>query len=98
MTPVSPLFCVFAAVNRLTSSGRVLGPEFRLTPEEALRAVTIDAAWQTFEETLKGTIEEGKLADFTILAENPLEGDPMRIKDIRVEEVIIGDETVFRVR
>jgi predicted amidohydrolase YtcJ len=98
VTPVSPLFCVFAAVNRVTGNGRVLGSEFRLTPEEALRAVTIDAAWQTFEESIKGTIEEGKLADFTILAENPLEGDPMRIKDIRVEEVIIGDKTVFQVR
>ncbi len=95
MTPVSPLFCVNAAVNRLTGSGKVLGPEFRLTPEEALRAVTIDSAWQTFEEDIKGTIEVGKLADFTILEQNPLKIAPEKIKDIAVKEVIIGGEKVF---
>ncbi len=94
VTPVSPLFCVFSAVNRLTSSGEVLGSDYRLTPEEALRAVTIDAAWQTFDEKIKGSIELGKLADFTILAENPLEIPPERIKDLRVEEVILGGRSV----
>ncbi len=95
VTPVSPLFCVFAAVNRLTRNGEVLGSEFRLTPEEALRAVTADAAWQTFDERIKGSIEVGKLADFTILAENPLTVSPERIKDIKVKEVIIGGLSVF---
>ena len=96
VTPVSPLFCVFAAVNRLTSGGKVLGPEFRLTPEEALRAVTIDAAWQTFEEDIKGTIEIGKLADFTILDQNPLNVAPEQIRNITVTEVIIGGKQVYR--
>jgi predicted amidohydrolase YtcJ len=96
VTPVSPLFCVFAAVNRMTRNGEVLGPEFRPTPEEALRAVTIDAAWQTFDEEVKGSIEVGKLADFTILAENPLTVPPERIKDIKVEEVIIGGNKVYK--
>ena len=96
VTPVSPLFCVFAAVNRLTSGGKVLGPEFRLTPEEALRAVTIDAAWQTFEEDIKGTIEIGKLADFTILDQNPLKVAPEQIRNIKVQEVIIGGKQVYR--
>jgi len=96
VTPVSPLFCVFAAVNRLTRNGETLGPEFRLTPEEALRAVTLDAAWQTFDERIKGSIEVGKLADFTILAENPLAVSPERIKDIQVAEVIIGGQSVYK--
>ena len=96
VTPVSPLFCVFAAVNRLTSGGKVLGPEFRLTPEEALRAVTIDAAWQTFEEDIKGTIEIGKLADFTIIDQNPLKIAPEQIRNIKVEEVIIGGKQVYK--
>ena len=96
VTPVSPLFCVFAAVNRLTSGGKVLGPEFRLTPEEALRAVTIDAAWQTFEEDIKGTIEIGKLADFTILDQNPLKIAPDQIRNITVKEVIIGGKQVYK--
>jgi predicted amidohydrolase YtcJ len=96
VTPVSPLFCVFAAVNRVTTGGNVLGPEFCLTPEEALRGVTIDAAWQTFDEKIKGSVEPGKLADFTILSENPLTVSPERIKDIKVEEVIIGGKSVYR--
>lgn len=95
VTPVSPLFCVSAAVNRVTGSGNILGPEFRLTPEEALRAVTGFAAWQNFEEGSKGSIEPGKLADFAVLAENPLEGSPEKIKDIRVTEVIIGGKRVY---
>ena len=95
VTPVSPLFCVFSAVNRITRNGEILGPEYRLTPYEALRAVTIDAAWQTFDEKVKGSIEVGKLADFTILAENPLTVPPERIKDIGVEEVIIGGKRVY---
>jgi len=96
VTPVSPLFCVAAAVNRLTSAGHILGPEFRLTPEEALRSVTIDAAWQTFEEDIKGSIEVGKLADFTILDQNPLKIAPEQIRNIKVEEVIIGGKQVYR--
>jgi predicted amidohydrolase YtcJ len=95
VTPVSPLFCVGAAVNRTTSSGYVLGPEFRLTPEEALRAVTIDAAYQSFEESLKGSIEKGKLADFTILEKNPLKVPPEEIKNIKVSEVIIGGKSAY---
>jgi predicted amidohydrolase YtcJ len=95
-TPVSPPFCVFAAVNRITRNGEVLGPEYRLTPEEALRAVTIDAAWQTFDEGIKGSITPGKLADFTLLAENPLTVPAERIKDIKVEEVIIGGKSVYQ--
>ncbi len=96
VTPVSPLFCVFAAVNRVTTGGEILGPEYRLTPQEALRAVTIDAAWQTFDEKIKGSIEVGKLADFTILTENPLTVSPGKIKDIKVEEVIIEGRSVYK--
>jgi len=96
VAPVSPLFRVFTAVNRITRNGEVLGPEYRLTPEEALRAVTLDAAWQTFDESIKGSIEAGKLADFTILAENSLAVPPERIKDIKVEEVIIGGKCVYK--
>jgi len=98
VTPVSPLFCVFAAVNRVTTGGEVLGPEYCLTPEEALRGVTNYAAWQTFDEKIKGSIEVGKLADFTILAENPLEVPPERIRDIKVMEVIIGGKSIYKAK
>jgi predicted amidohydrolase YtcJ len=66
-----------------------------VTPYEALRAVTVDAAWQTFDEEVKGSVEVGKLADFTILAENPLSVPPEKIKDIPVEKVVIGGESVY---
>ncbi|MGF7184228.1 hypothetical protein GGQ84_000308 [Desulfitispora alkaliphila] len=91
-----PLMEMYAAVNRVTSGGDVLGPEERITPEQALRAITLDAAWQSFEEDIKGSIQVGKLADFAVLAENPLEVAPDRIKDIKVEETIIGGKTVYK--
>jgi predicted amidohydrolase YtcJ len=87
---------VWAAVNRLTMSGKVLGPDERVTPLEALRMVTSDAAWQTFEENIKGSIEPGKLADFVVLAENPLTVEPRHIRDIPVLETIVGGESVWR--
>jgi predicted amidohydrolase YtcJ len=96
VTPVNPLLLVWAAVNRRTMSGQVLGPDERITPLEALRAVTSDAAWQNFEERIKGSIEPGKLADFVILSENPLTVDPARIRDIQVLETIVGNATVYR--
>lgn len=76
VTPVNPLLLVWGSVNRLTKSGKQLGPEQRISVKAALRAATIDAAWQNFEESRKGSIEPGKLADFVILAENPLTSSP----------------------
>jgi predicted amidohydrolase YtcJ len=95
VTPISPLMSVWSAVNRLTSGGQEMGPELKITVPEALRAVTIDAAWQNFEEGIKGSIEPGKLADFVILKENPLEIDPHKIKDLAVVQTIVGGRTVF---
>jgi len=91
-----PLFGIWCAVNRKTRAGMLLGPEERITPLEGIRAYTISAAYASFEEKIKGSIEPGKLADFVILAENPCEVDPWKIKDIKVERTIIGGETVFR--
>jgi len=95
VTPVNPLLLVWCSVNRLTREGKVLGPDQRIGTFEALRAVTIDAAWQNFEENTKGSIEPGKLADLVVLAENPLKVEPARLKDIEVIETIVGGETVF---
>ena len=86
---------VDAAVNRVTSSGRLLGPEERITPYEALRAVTKDAAWQYFEEHRKGTLEPGKLADLVILDKDPLMVDPKTIKDIKVLETIKEGKKIY---
>ena len=95
VTPVNPLLLVWCSVNRLTRDGHVLGPDQRIGVYDALRAVTIDAAWQNFEEASKGSIEFGKFADFVVLAENPLNASPEQIKDIVIERTIIDGQTVF---
>ncbi|MFM7143453.1 MAG: amidohydrolase family protein, partial [Alphaproteobacteria bacterium] len=73
-----------------------VGPDQRITPYQALQAVTANAAWQIKEEKTKGTLEPGKLADLVILDRNPLEVPPATIKDIAVVETIKEGKTVFR--
>ncbi len=94
--PPDQLMLIWIAVNRQTRSGRVLGPDERLTVMQALKASTINAAYQLFEEKAKGTIEPGKLADFVVLSDNPLTVDPQKIKDIKVLETIKEGRTVYR--
>ena len=83
VVPMTPLLLWWAAVNRETTSGRALGPDQTLTATEALRALTIDAAWQLELEDSRGSIEVGKLADFASLDGNPLE-DPAAIRELAV--------------
>jgi hypothetical protein len=93
---IEMLTVAWTAVNRLTSGGKDLGPEERITAFEALRAITADAAWQNFEEDRKGTLEVGKLADMVVLSDDPLAVDPMKIRDIQVLETIKEGVTVYR--
>ena len=96
ITPISPLMATWSAVNRQSSSGRDLGKDLQgVSVYEALKGVTIYAAWQGFEEKIKGSIEVDKLADFVVLDENPLETDPMKIKDIKVRATILSDNLVY---
>src|SRR3546814_15638909 len=100
VTPVDPLFTISAAVNRVTSSGRELGPEQRISPAEALRGYTSDAARFSFEEDVKGTIEPGKLADLVVLDSDPCAVEPAAIAEIgvRSEERRVGKECVSTCR
>jgi predicted amidohydrolase YtcJ len=84
MAPADPLFLMWCAVNRLTTSGRVAAPDQRVTVEEALRGVTIEAAYSLKLENEIGTISPGKRANLTILDANPLSVDAMEIRDIGV--------------
>lgn len=93
VTPLGQLHTMWCAVNRVTPSGRVLGPEERISAEDALQAVTVDAAYQLHLDHVLGSIEVGKFADFTVLEEDPLEVDPMRIRDIGVWGTVLGGVT-----
>lgn len=96
VTPVSPLFTVWSAVNRVSRSGTVIGEQERATPYQALMAITSNAAYEFFEEGSKGSLAVGKLADLVILDRDPLTTDPMGIKDIQVLETIKAGRTVFK--
>lgn len=95
VTPVSPLFSIWAAVNRVTREGHVLGPEQRIDVETALRTMTIDGAKLNFNEDIAGSIEVGKQADFALLGADPTAVNPMEIIDVLVLKTIIGGKVVF---
>jgi predicted amidohydrolase YtcJ len=86
---------MWATVNRVSRSGKVIGPDERITPMEALKAITLWGAYEHFEEATRGSIEPGKLADLVILSDNPLTIDPMLINKIRVLETIKEGEVVY---
>jgi predicted amidohydrolase YtcJ len=84
---------LWTPVARETSSGEVLGPDERISVEQALHAMTSDAAWQLRLEEELGSIETGKLADLVILSKNPLdEGD---LRDIEIEQTLVGGVTIY---
>ncbi|PKR77915.1 hypothetical protein CEY16_08295 [Halalkalibacillus sediminis] len=95
ITPISPLFSIWAAVNRQSRNGEVLGEEQQITPLQSLRSMTIDGARLNFEEDEVGSIEVGKRADFAVLSDDPTTIDPMKIKDIEVLKTIIDGKVVF---
>ena len=96
VTTANMLIVVQTAVHRVTSSGKPLGTEQEIPVMEALKAVTINAAWQEGEEDIKGSIEVGKLADLVILSANPLKVKPTEIKDINVLETIKEGKSIYK--
>ncbi|MCK5736816.1 MAG: amidohydrolase family protein, partial [Spirochaetaceae bacterium] len=98
-TPVVPPnmpFTLWTAVNRKTRTGEVIGPDQRITILEALKGVTINAAYQYFEEDSKGSITVGKRADLVILDKNPMNVDPDDLKDLKVLETIKDGKTIYK--
>ncbi|MGB4867034.1 MAG: amidohydrolase [Hyphomicrobium sp.] len=84
MAPAEPLFLAWTAASRETLSGKVFAPTERLTLDQAIRAVTIDAAYMINMETKLGSIEAGKLADFAVLDRDPYEGGVETLRDIKI--------------
>jgi predicted amidohydrolase YtcJ len=91
--PFEPLMAIQSMVTRRDYRGRVWGENQRITVDEALRVCTINGAHASLEENTKGSITEGKLADFVMLADDPHKVDPQKIKDIRVVRTVVGGRT-----
>jgi predicted amidohydrolase YtcJ len=96
VTPVPPLEGIWCAVARETSSGRSLGPEQAIEVEAALRGYTIDAAFVAGEESAKGSLEVGKLADLAVLSEDPTAVPTERIRHLTVDATVVGGEVVWQ--
>ncbi|MFM7244052.1 MAG: amidohydrolase family protein, partial [Planctomycetaceae bacterium] len=96
VSPLDQLFTIHTAVNRISRSGQTIGADERITPLEALEAITIDGARMYGEQDQKGSIEPGKRADLVILSANPLTVPPATIETIRVEETIKDGATVWQ--
>ena len=96
VTEADMLHSVWCAVNRTTRNGAVAGFDQAVDVYDALKAVTIEAAYEYFEEDDKGTIEEGKIADLVILSDSPVHVDKMDIKNISVLETIKDGECIYR--
>ena len=93
VTPMLPLQAVWSQVNRESTAGVVIGPGQTIDRLSALRAVTIDAAWQVFMDDQVGSIEPGKRADLVVLSDNPLTALDMR--SIKVDRTVIDGATVY---
>lgn len=94
VVPPGPLHSVWVATNRLTRSGKTLGADQKIPVYEALKAVTINAAYQHFEDTEKGSLSKGKQADMVILDKNPLD-HAAGIRDIKVMQTINDGKIVY---
>jgi len=94
--PFAPLMGMQGMVTRKGWDGKTWGTNQRITVDEALRVNTINGAFASHEEAVKGSITAGKLADFVVLAEDPHTIDPEKIKDIQIVRTIVGGSTVYR--
>ncbi|KAF0119734.1 MAG: hypothetical protein FD151_1905 [bacterium] len=95
VVPPDPMFGIYSAVSRMSETGETVLPEERIPPLEAIRMYTEYAARTSFEETIKGTIIQGKLADMVVLSGDPTKVPAEEIKAIKVEMTILNGEVVW---
>ena len=94
--PFEPLLGIQSCMTRTDSDGKMWGENQRITVEEALRCYTLNGAYASFEEDIKGSITPAKVADFVVLGEDLTEVDVHAIKDIPIEMTVVGGKTVYR--
>ena len=98
VAPAAPLQGIYAAVTRRTLDGKNPDgwvPEQKISVEQALKAYTIDAAFASFEENVKGSLQVGKLADFVILSEDLLEIDAVKVREVEIVGTYLGGVLVY---
>ena len=93
--PFEPLMALQSMVTRKDYNGNVWGPRQKVTVDEALTIATINGAWASHEENLKGSITAGKLADFVMLEKDPHDVNPDEIKDIKILRTVVGGKTMY---
>lgn len=93
---LNPLYQIWCMVNRKSSDGELICPSEKISVLEALKVYTIHSAYASLEEKIKGSIEVGKLADFVVLAEDPLVVNEDYLKNIEVEMTILGGKIVYK--
>jgi predicted amidohydrolase YtcJ len=93
--PYEPMMAIQSSVTRTDMSGNVWGPSQRISVEEAIKVGTINGAYASYEENIKGSLEAGKLADLVVLGEDPTEVDPNTIIDIKVERTMVDGHWVY---
>jgi predicted amidohydrolase YtcJ len=93
--PFAPLMGMQGMVTRKGWNGETWGAKQRISVDEALRVLTINGAYASYEEAIKGSITPGKLADFVVLADDPHTVDQDKIKDIAIVRTVTGGKTVY---
>ena len=98
METANVFYCIHAIVNRKDTKGKPENgwlPEEKVTVEEAIKIYTINSAYSAFEEDIKGTIAEGKLADMVIVNKDPFKTNPEQLMHIEVEKTIVGGKVRY---
>jgi predicted amidohydrolase YtcJ len=99
VAPLNPLLGIYAAVTRRTVDGQNPGgwiPEQKISVEEAIKCYTLNSAYASFQEKIKGSIEVGKLADLIVLSDDILTIDPVKIKDAKIDMTIFNGVIIYQ--
>jgi len=98
VAPLNPLFGIYAAVTRQTVDGKNPNgwiPDEKISVEDAIKCYALNAAYASYEDKIKGSIEVGKLADFVVLSEDILTIDPDNIKNVKVDMTVFDGEIIY---